>query len=149
MHNLACALHSAGRHVEMVEMYHTTRGDACWGVMQIRRQMLTQRVRWHSSQDQCVARTAAAAHHHNSTVEPAHAHLYCLPSAAVLGATVKQLRRMQELRDSQLLEKMAVDPNEAFQGKGLVKNVLLVSHRWEDLATLTKPARSWRRSRRT
>ena len=49
---------------------------------------------------------------------------YCLPSAAVLGATVRQLRRMQELRDSQLLEKMAVGPNEAFQGKGLVKNVL-------------------------
>ena len=60
---------------------------------------------------------------------------YCLPSAAVLGATVKQLRRMQELRDSQLLEKMAVDPNEAFQGKGLVQNVLFVSYRWEDLAT--------------
>ena len=33
MRNLACALHSAGRHVEVVEMYHTTRGDACWGFM--------------------------------------------------------------------------------------------------------------------
>ena len=60
---------------------------------------------------------------------------YCLPSAAVLGAAVEQLRRMQELRDSQLLEKMAVDLIEAFQGKGLIKNVLLISHRWEDLAT--------------
>ena len=53
----------------------------------------------------------------------------------MLGATVKQLRRMQELRDSQLLEKMAVDLNEAFQGTGLIQNILFVSHRWEDWAT--------------
>jgi hypothetical protein len=42
---------------------------------------------------------------------------------------------MQELRDSKLLEKMAVDLNEAFQGTGLIQNILFVSHRWEDWAT--------------
>jgi hypothetical protein len=60
---------------------------------------------------------------------------YFLSRAAVLSATATQLKRMQELRDSKLLEKMAVDLNEAFQGKGLVQNVLFVSHRWEDSAT--------------
>ena len=60
---------------------------------------------------------------------------YFLPRAAVLDATAKQLKRMQEMRDSKLLEKMAVDLNEAFQGKGLIENVLFVSHRWEDPAT--------------
>ena len=102
---------------------------------------------------------------------------YFLPRAAVLGATAKQLKRMQELRDSKLLEKMAIDQNDAFQGKGLIQNILFVSHRWEDWATPDetalharahdgarssplptggrtgrrpmRPARSWRRSRRT
>jgi hypothetical protein len=101
---------------------------------------------------------------------------YFLPRAAVLGASATQLKRMQELRDSKLLEKMAVDLNEAFQGTGLIQNILFVSHRWEDWATPdetalharahdgarsplptggrtgrrpTRPARSWRRSRRT
>ena len=60
---------------------------------------------------------------------------YFLPRAAVLGATATQLKRMQELRDSKLLEKMAVDLNEAFQGTGLIQNILFVSHRWEDSAT--------------
>jgi len=60
---------------------------------------------------------------------------YFMPRAAVLGATAKQLKRMQELRDSKLLEKMAVDLNEAFQGTGLIQNILFVSHRWEDWAT--------------
>jgi hypothetical protein len=60
---------------------------------------------------------------------------YFLPRATVLSATATQLKRMQELRDSKLLEKMAVDLNEAFQGKGLIRNVLFVSHRWEDWAT--------------
>eukprot|EP00900_Chrysochromulina_parva_P014571 jgi/Chrpa1/23114/Chrysochromulina_OHIO_Genome00024486-RA len=53
---------------------------------------------------------------------------YFLPRAAVLGATATQLKRMQELRDSKLLEKMAVDLNEAFQGTGLIQNILFVSH---------------------
>ena len=65
----------------------------------------------------------------------------CLPSAAVLGVTVKQLRRMQEPRESQQIVKLVV--GEAFQGKWSrtsgspygVKNVRLVSHRWEDSAT--------------
>ena len=60
---------------------------------------------------------------------------YFLPRAAVLGATATQLKRMQELRDSKLLEKMAVDLNDAFQGTGLIQNILFVSHRWEDWAT--------------
>jgi hypothetical protein len=60
---------------------------------------------------------------------------YFSPRAAVLGATTTQLKRMQELRDSQQLVKMAVDLNEAFQGKGLIQNILFVSHRWEDAAT--------------
>ena len=60
---------------------------------------------------------------------------YFLSRAAVLSTTAKQLKRMQELRNSQLLEKMAVDLNEAFQGKGRIQNVLFVSHRWEDSAT--------------
>ena len=60
---------------------------------------------------------------------------YFMPRTAVLGASATQLTRMQELRDSKLLEKMAVDLNEAFQGTGLIQNVLFVSHRWEDSAT--------------
>jgi hypothetical protein len=67
--------------------------------------------------------------------DPHKPEFYFVPRAAVLSATAKQLKRMQELRDSKLLEKMAVDLNEAFQGKGLVKDVLFVSHRWEDWAT--------------
>jgi hypothetical protein len=63
-----------------------------------------------------------------------HKPTFCfLPTAAVLGATVKQLRRMQEPRESQQIVKLVV--GEAFQGKWLVKNVRLVSHRWEDSAT--------------
>jgi hypothetical protein len=60
---------------------------------------------------------------------------YFLPRAAVLGARTKQLGRMQELRDSLQLVKLAIDLNEAFQGKGLIENILFVSHRWEDWAT--------------
>ena len=40
---------------------------------------------------------------------------------------------MQEPRESQQIVKLVV--GEAFQGKWLVKNVRLVSHRWEDSAT--------------
>ncbi len=53
----------------------------------------------------------------------------------MLSATTKQLRRMQELRDSQQLVKLGIDLNEAFHAKGLIQNVLVVSHRWEDPAT--------------
>ena len=60
---------------------------------------------------------------------------YFLPTAAVLSATTKQLKRMQELHDSGQLVKMAVDLNDAFQGKGLIRNVLFVSHRWEGSVT--------------
>ena len=60
---------------------------------------------------------------------------YFMPRAAVLSASAKQLRRMQETRDSFQLVKLAVDLNEAFQGMGLIQNVLFVSHRWEDSAT--------------
>jgi MYXO-CTERM domain-containing protein len=60
---------------------------------------------------------------------------YFLPRAAVLGASSKQLGRMQELRDSLQLVKLAIDLNEAFQGKGLIENILFVSHRWEDSMT--------------
>ena len=60
---------------------------------------------------------------------------YFMPRAAVLSASAKQLRRMQETRDSFELVKLAVDLNEAFQGMGLIQNVLFVSHRWEDSAT--------------
>eukprot|EP00900_Chrysochromulina_parva_P006822 jgi/Chrpa1/16140/Chrysochromulina_OHIO_Genome00021933-RA len=67
--------------------------------------------------------------------DPLKPTFYFLSRAAVLSATAKQLKRMQELRDSKLLEKMAVDLNEAFQGKGLIQNVLFVSHRWEDFMT--------------
>jgi len=60
---------------------------------------------------------------------------YFLPRAAVLGAGTKQLGRMQELRDSRQLVRLAIDLNEAFQGKGLIENILFVSHRWEDSMT--------------
>jgi len=60
---------------------------------------------------------------------------YLLPRAAVLGARTKQLGRMQELRDSLQLVKLAIDLNEAFQGEGLIENILIVSHRWEDSMT--------------
>jgi hypothetical protein len=60
---------------------------------------------------------------------------YFLPRATVLGASSKQLGRMQELRDSLQLVKLAIDLNEAFQGKGLIENILFVSHRWEASST--------------
>ena len=60
---------------------------------------------------------------------------YFLPRPTVLGASSKQLGRMQELRDSLQLVKLAIDLNEAFQGKGLIENILFVSHRWEDSMT--------------
>ena len=60
---------------------------------------------------------------------------YFLPRATVLGTSAKQLGRMQELRNSLHLVKLAIDLNEAFQGKGLIQNILFVSHRWEDSAT--------------
>jgi len=60
---------------------------------------------------------------------------YFLSRTAVLDAAAKQLRRMQELRDSQQLVKLEINLNEAFQGKGLIQNVLFISHRWEDAAT--------------
>eukprot|EP00900_Chrysochromulina_parva_P026238 jgi/Chrpa1/8248/Chrysochromulina_OHIO_Genome00012643-RA len=61
---------------------------------------------------------------------------YFLTRAAVLDLSTKQLQRMQETRgDSKLLMKVLIDLNDAFQGKGLIQNVLFVSHRWEDPAT--------------
>jgi hypothetical protein len=60
---------------------------------------------------------------------------YFLPRAAVLSAMAKQLGRMQELRDSLQLVKLAIDLNEAFQGKGLIPFILFISHRWEDSVT--------------
>ena len=60
---------------------------------------------------------------------------YFLPCATVLGASAKQLGRMQELRDSQQLVKLDIDLSEAFQGKGRIQNILFVSHRWEDSVT--------------
>ena len=60
---------------------------------------------------------------------------YFLTRAAVLDLTTTQLQRMQEMRDSNLLKKVLIDMNDAFQGKGLIQNVLFVSHRWENPAT--------------
>ena len=60
---------------------------------------------------------------------------YFLTRAAVLDLSTKHLQRMQEMRDSKLLVKVLIDLKDAFQGKGLIKNVLFVSHRWEDPAT--------------
>jgi hypothetical protein len=60
---------------------------------------------------------------------------YFLTRAAVLDISTKHLQRMQEMRDSKLLVKVLIDLKDAFQGKGLIKNVLFVSHRWEDPAT--------------
>ena len=59
---------------------------------------------------------------------------YFLPAAVVKRASVKQLSRMQELRDSHELVKLDVDLKDAFQGKGLIQSILFVSHRWEDFA---------------
>ncbi|KOO30894.1 trafficking protein particle complex 8 [Chrysochromulina tobinii] len=67
--------------------------------------------------------------------DPLKPGFYFLTRAAVLDLTAKQLQRMQEMRDSKLLVKVLIDLNDAFQGKGLIKNVLFVSHRWEDPAT--------------
>ena len=59
---------------------------------------------------------------------------YFLPATAVLSAR-GQLGRMQELRDSFQLVKLPIDLNDAFEGKGLIRYVLFVSHRWEDPVT--------------
>ena len=67
--------------------------------------------------------------------DPLKPRFYFLTRAAVLDLSATQLQRMQEMRDSDLLVKVLIDLNDAFQGKGLIESVLFVSHRWEDPAT--------------
>ena len=83
-------------------------------------------------------KSALEAHADKAAIEtwdPLKPGFYFLTRAAVLDLSATQLQRMQEMRDSKLLVKVLIDLNDAFQGKGLIKSVLFVSHRWEDPAT--------------
>ena len=44
----------------------------------------------------------------------------------------KSLPRMQTLRDAGILKKMKIPLVAAFRGEGIIKNILFVSHRWEE-----------------
>jgi hypothetical protein len=44
----------------------------------------------------------------------------------------KSLPRMQTLRDAGRLEKMKIPLIDAFRGEGIIKEILFVSHRWEE-----------------
>ncbi len=84
----------------------------------------------YSSQDAHAAKAAI-----ETAWDPLKPGFYFLTRAAVLDLNATQLQRMQEMRDSKLLVKVLINLNDAFQGKGLIKSVLFVSHRWEDSAT--------------
>jgi hypothetical protein len=60
---------------------------------------------------------------------------YFVPAEAVCECKTKELSRMQDLRNANILQKFKVPLNDAYQGKGVINHVLCVSHRWEDPAT--------------
>ena len=59
---------------------------------------------------------------------------YFLPAEYVGKVPEKQksLPRMQTLRDAGILKKKKIPLVDAFRGKGIIKNILFVSHRWEE-----------------
>ena len=57
---------------------------------------------------------------------------YFLSAESVLEATYTSLPRMQTLRDQGLLRRMEIPLVDAFRGVGIIKEVLFVSHRWEE-----------------
>jgi hypothetical protein len=58
---------------------------------------------------------------------------YFLPREVVLLCSAQSLPPMQALRDVGHLVKFQIPLGDAFQGKGVVNQILFVSHRWESL----------------
>jgi len=56
---------------------------------------------------------------------------YFIPAKTVREWSSESLPRMQKLRDDKLLKKMKVPLKDAFHGKGIIRSILFVSHRWE------------------
>ena len=59
-------------------------------------------------------------------------YFYFLPSQVVLECKTRSLPPMQTLRDVGHLEKIKIKLIDAFNGIGIIKNILFVSHRWEE-----------------
>jgi hypothetical protein len=59
-------------------------------------------------------------------------YFYFLPRQVVLECKTQSLPPMQALRDVGLLEKKKIKLIDAFNGIGIIKNILFVSHRWEE-----------------
>jgi hypothetical protein len=59
-------------------------------------------------------------------------YFYFLPSQLVLECKTRSLPNMQALRDVGLLEKKNIKLIDAFNGIGIIKSILFVSHRWEE-----------------
>jgi hypothetical protein len=57
---------------------------------------------------------------------------YFLPRQVVLDIKTRSLPPMQRLRDVGHLVKFQIPLGDAFQGKGVVNHILIVSHRWEE-----------------
>ena len=57
---------------------------------------------------------------------------YFLPRQVVLECSARSLPPMQRLRDVGHLVKFQIPLGDAFQGKGVVNHILIVSHRWEE-----------------
>ena len=58
---------------------------------------------------------------------------YFVPAAVLLSCKAIQLPRMQELRAARLLVKRQIELKAAFHGEGLIRKILFVSHRWEEM----------------
>ena len=59
-------------------------------------------------------------------------YFYFLPSQVVLDCKTRSLPPMQTLRDVGHLETKKIKLIDAFNGNGIIKNILFVSHRWEE-----------------
>eukprot|EP00900_Chrysochromulina_parva_P014567 jgi/Chrpa1/23110/Chrysochromulina_OHIO_Genome00005157-RA len=59
-------------------------------------------------------------------------YFYFVPARVVLDCQTRSLPPMQELRDVGHLEKITIRLIDAFNGEGIIKEILFVSHRWEE-----------------
>jgi len=57
---------------------------------------------------------------------------YFIPAATVISWNENTLPRMQTLRDNGHLAKVPINRADAFYGDGIVKDILFISHRWEE-----------------
>jgi hypothetical protein len=59
-------------------------------------------------------------------------YFYFVPRRVVLDCQTRSLPHMQALRDVGHLEKITIRLIDAFNGEGVINNILFVSHRWEE-----------------